>query len=278
MKFMKTIRLMIILAVMLVSTIAMAQKQQKNQKVQQGQFSKTSPYTLDQQPGMEIGKVKLGIAEILNDKIEIIDKKNQEDGTPKDISVQDDRIEFKLARKNTIIKFEDLIDYNIENPAYRRARIVLSIGNFEFLASGWAKSNFDRLLKLRQYLIFMQKQQVKKRYADHLILFEPIAAQYRTLRVKPTISEEQRKYIVQANSFNQQKQYEKAIELYIKALKLDQTSYPAGFSNLALLNAQVHNFDAAIYYMKKYLMLLPEASDARSSKDKIYEWEAQLAN
>jgi len=43
-----------------------------------------------------------------------------------------------------------------------------------------------------------------------------------------------------------------------------------------LLNAQVHNFDAAVYYMKKYLMLVPEASDARSSQDKIYEWEAQI--
>jgi tetratricopeptide (TPR) repeat protein len=185
-------------------------------------------------------------------------------------------IEFKLARKKTIINLTDIIDFNIENPTYRKARIVLSIGNFEFLASGWAKSNFDRLLKLRQYLIFMQKQLIKKRYADHLILFEPIAAQYRTLKIKPAISEEQRKYIVQANSFNQQKQYERAIELYIKALNLDQTSYPAGFSNLALLNAQVNNFDAAVYYMKKYLMLVPEAQDARSSQDKIYEWEARI--
>jgi len=30
--------------------------------------------------------------------------------------------------------------------------------------------------------------------------------------------------------------------------------------------------------MKKYLMLEPEASDARSAQDKIYEWKAQSAN
>ena len=30
--------------------------------------------------------------------------------------------------------------------------------------------------------------------------------------------------------------------------------------------------------MKKYLLLEPDASDARSAQDKIYEWKAQLAN
>lgn len=195
----------------------------------------------------------------------------------RDISVFDDRIEFKLARKNTIIKFENLIDYNIENPAYRRARIVLSIGNFEFLASGWAKSNFDRLLKLRQYLIFMQNQLIKKRYNNQITLFEPIASQYRALKVKPQITEEQRKYIVQANSFSQQKLYDKAIELYKKAIESDRIAYPAAYSNLALLSAQVHNYDAAIHFMKIYLLFEPGASDARSAQDKIYEWEAQIA-
>jgi tetratricopeptide (TPR) repeat protein len=267
MKIMKTIRLLIILTVMHVSTIAEAQKPP------QGQFNKT---LLDQQLDVELGKVKLGIAEILNDKIEIIDIKNREDGILKDISVQDDRIEFKHARKFKIIKFDGLIDYNIENPAYRRARIVFSVGNFEFLASGWAKSNFDQLQKLRQNLIFMKKHQPKKRYSDHLILFEPIAAQYRALKVKPRILEERRKYVVQANAFSQQKQYDKAIELYLKALKLDETSYSSGFCNLALLAAQAHNFDGAIYNMKKYLMLEPDAPDASTCQDKIYEWEAQV--
>ena len=30
--------------------------------------------------------------------------------------------------------------------------------------------------------------------------------------------------------------------------------------------------------MKKYLMLEPEATDARSAQDKIYEWKALIAN
>jgi hypothetical protein len=41
-----------------------------------------------------------------------------------------------------------------------------------------------------------------------------------------------------------------------------------------LLSAQVKQYDDAIYHMKKYLLLVPDASDARGAQDKIYEWEA----
>lgn len=90
-------------------------------------------------------------------------------------------------------------------------------------------------------------------------------------------SEEQRRYIVQANSFSQKKDYNKAIELYQKAIEIDQTAYPAAYSNMALLSAQTGKFSDAIFYMKKYLLLEPEASDSRGARDKIYEWEAELA-
>jgi hypothetical protein len=43
-----------------------------------------------------------------------------------------------------------------------------------------------------------------------------------------------------------------------------------------LLSAQIHNFNDAILNMKKYLMLVPDAEDARSAQDKIYEWEDRI--
>jgi tetratricopeptide (TPR) repeat protein len=127
--------------------------------------------------------------------------------------------------------------------------------------------------KLADYLYFFQYQQNCKRYDSLIAVFKPIASEYCALKVKPSVSEEQRKYIVQANMLNEQKMYEKAIELYTKAIELDQTAYPAAYSNLAFLSAQLHKFDTAIYCMKKYLLLEPEASEARSAQDKIYEWE-----
>ena len=42
---------------------------------------------------------------------------------------------------------------------------------------------------------------------------------------------------------------------------------------MALLSAQMQRFKPAIAYMKQYLLLAPDAKDARGGQDKIYEWE-----
>jgi tetratricopeptide (TPR) repeat protein len=131
-----------------------------------------------------------------------------------------------------------------------------------------AKRFADDLLVLQQV---GQKQDAERRAR-----FEASVAQYRALTVKPPVSEEQRKVIVQANLLTQRKEYGKAIELYLAALDLDPVSYPAAYFNLALLSAQTEDFTAAIRYMQQYLQLSPDAADARSAQDKIYEWELLL--
>ncbi len=128
--------------------------------------------------------------------------------------------------------------------------------------------------KLADYLFFFAHPFMVQHYDSLLSQFKSVAEQYRALQVKPTVSEEQRKYIVQANAMSQNKEYNKAIDLYNKALEVDQTAYPSAYSNLALLSSQIQNYDGAIFYMKEYLLLEPEAADARSAQDKIYEWEA----
>ncbi len=132
------------------------------------------------------------------------------------------------------------------------------------------ESNFKALA---DKLFFFQHQYNIKLYDSLITEFKPVAAKYCSLVEKPTISEEQRRFIVQANVANEQKMYSKAIELYKKAIELDETAFPAAYLNLALLSAQVNNFDAAIFNMKKYLLIEPDAPDARSAMDKIYEWE-----
>jgi len=65
--------------------------------------------------------------------------------------------------------------------------------------------------KLADYLFYFQYALREKRFSTQFALFEPIAAQYRALKVKPPVSENMREFIVQANLFNQQKNYFKAI-------------------------------------------------------------------
>ena len=233
----------------------------------------------------ELSKIKMHISEIFKNKTDLTvlhgDGTGSLLGSPREIVVLDDRIEFRFKKENKIIYFSDILDYNItavesnkttdDGKSVIRFLSQITIGNIVLEIKGYRQA-----MELRNDLISIQYLLNEKRYSSQLVLFEPIAEQYRSLKVKPPVSEEQRKYIVQANSLNQLKEYDKAIELYNKAVELDQTAYPAAYTNLALLSAQVHKYNSAIYYMKKYLLLEPEASDARSARDKIYEWEILL--
>lgn len=199
-------------------------------------------------------------------------------GTPKNAEVFDDRIEITFNNHTNSLAFSDLLNQDIEvfyaqyaPGTFNRNYYQLAIGKFIFYSHS---QDLDSFKELADYLRFFKIQQFDLKLA----LFEPIATQYRALKVKPQVSESQREFIVQANSFNQQKNYPRAIELYNKATEFDQTAYPAAYSNLALLSAHIGKFDAAIYFMKKYLLLEPEASDARSAQDKIYEWKAMMPN
>ena len=229
----------------------------------------------------KLDKPKAEIAELLNKTVEVMELKPGDDkytfwGRTKGTLVFDDRIEFRrLNRENIIVYFSDIIDYQITiNFDAINKRDNVYFGNLIIFINGKGSNRrfYDDLIIIQKQL----KNQLIEKQKSQLILFEPIVEQYRYLKIKPKISEEQRKYIIQANGFNDQKMYDKAIELYLKAIEVDQTAYPAAYSNLALLSAQTKRFNDAIFYMKKYLMLEPEASDARSAQDKIYLWEAQI--
>lgn len=120
----------------------------------------------------------------------------------------------------------------------------------------------------------LKKQRQEKQ--EQFVRFEQIASQYRSLAVKTPVSEEQRRLIVQANLLTQQKKYRQSIEQYEKVIKADPASYPGAYYNLALLSAQEEMFTTSVYYMKHYLLLVPNAPDARNAQDKIYEWEFML--
>ncbi len=269
---MKTFRLIFLIAIVLFVNNVLAQSIQARGRKATNENSVNLPKN---QSTEDIGLVKADIAELLKERIEICDKTNQLTDSPEDIEVLDNGIQFKIKNQKTMIYFADLLHNEIPSPYFRKSKSILSLEKFEFISKGF-NSDLRRLEELRKDLIIIQTQLRSKRAEEQRVLFEKKVAEYRALKVKPQVSEEQRKFIVQANLFSEQKNYVKAIELYSKALEVDQTAYPAAYSNLALLEAQINNFGAAITNMKKYLLLEPEASDARSAQDKIYEWEAMI--
>ena len=135
-------------------------------------------------------------------------------------------------------------------------------------------ANEDLAKCVTQELAFIQNELRRKYTDDALAGFRPMADAYRAEKAKPPVPEEQRRFIVQANSWAQQKNFAMALATYGKVLEINPVSYPAAYYNMALMHAQEKRPFEAIVSMKKYLLLAPEAEDARSAQDKIYEWEA----
>jgi tetratricopeptide (TPR) repeat protein len=146
--------------------------------------------------------------------------------------------------------------------------------------SGETKMTQKKSLKLyeliKMYHDFDYLDSIAKQRAKELDDFSKLAQTHHASSEKPTLTEEQRKYIVQANATNKAMNYEKAIELYTTVAKINPTSYPEGYYNMALIAAQMKNYEYAIFNMKKYLIISPDASDARAAQDKIYEWELSI--
>jgi tetratricopeptide (TPR) repeat protein len=237
-------------------------------------------------------KAKAGITEMLKSEFVVYENKAKETengsekpsyyslGTPTNVSVSDDRIVLTYDKKNVKI-------INLSSRLIKEYPRTLLLGQYMFMQgnnSRYGSRQYEETEKehsengkdeqFYQYMKILCYQN-----SDALIdEFKPIAEKYRALTIKPVVSEEQRKFIVQANAANEQKNYTRAIERYNQAIEIEPTAYPAAYSNLALLLAQTHNFNEAIINMKKYLMLVPEAEDARSAQDKIYEWEDRLIN
>lgn len=102
--------------------------------------------------------------------------------------------------------------------------------------------------------------------------FEAEAKRYRESAVKPAFPEEARKYKAQAEFAFQQRKLENAAELYAKSLKAAPW-WPDGHFNRALILGELSRYEEAIREMKRYLLLAPDAPDAREAQDRIYQWE-----
>jgi tetratricopeptide (TPR) repeat protein len=106
-------------------------------------------------------------------------------------------------------------------------------------------------------------------------IIEKFFVVYPLMKTKPEISEQARRYVVQATSATQEKKYDEAVNLWTTTLNISPY-LPIAYYNRALLYEMKGLFRYSISDMGKYVKLMPDASDARSAKDKIYELEAKV--
>jgi tetratricopeptide (TPR) repeat protein len=105
--------------------------------------------------------------------------------------------------------------------------------------------------------------------------FREIARNYRAATVRPALPEEARKFWVQAEYAVNKMDFDGAVERYKEALEVAPW-WPEGHFNRAMILGELSRYRDAIREMKKYLTLVPEASNARAAQDKIYQWEGEL--
>ena len=187
----------------------------------------------------------------------------------KEVIVSQDHVIFKVT-KNKKYTFVCTNKQEIQVAEYSYLGKVYQI-ELPDITFYWKIKDLEFAKRLADDLVYFQNMLHMKDFKN----FDAIAAKYLAMKEKPLITEEARKYIVQANAMTQEKNYKKAIETYDKALEVDPAN-PMVYNNQALLFAMIGQFEEAIDRMKKYLKLEPGAADARTVQDKIYEWEASI--
>ncbi len=105
--------------------------------------------------------------------------------------------------------------------------------------------------------------------------FQQKAAAWRALAVKPAISEEVRMHRLLAEHAVAEKQFSAAVEEYEAGLGINPT-WPEGHFNAALLSAELGYYSEAIWHMRAYLELLPNAPDAQDARDQMLLWQGEL--
>ncbi len=142
--------------------------------------------------------------------------------------------------------------------------------------SGLYFNNYTIKHLQNQYLHEIKLKEINKQkenYNNEINKFKSLVIQQKSSNSTDQITEDQRKFIVQANAQNEAKNYFVALKLYENAIGINPFTYPQAYYNMALIASQIKNYHYAMFNMKKYLILSPDASDARAAQDKIYEWE-----
>jgi tetratricopeptide (TPR) repeat protein len=91
---------------------------------------------------------------------------------------------------------------------------------------------------------------------------------------KPTHDEDVRRLKVMAEAAVREKRFGDASEAYLDAARL-APGVPEFHFNAALMLAETRWYPEAIEQIQEYLALVPNAPDARSAQDKVYEWQGK---
>lgn len=133
----------------------------------------------------------------------------------------------------------------------------------------------DKINEIADALLVLTRSGPKLRAMEEVELhFDATVKAYREASPKPTLPEEARRFKVQAENAVNNKQFEDAADYYEQAIEIAPW-WPESHFNRALVLGETKEYQQAIIEMKRYLLLVPNAPDARAVQDKIYVWEGE---
>ena len=137
------------------------------------------------------------------------------------------------------------------------------------------KESADRLKAQGNYKKALKELGEAMKIADDTPSEEICGSIYRIMSLDPRMSElpeEARKYALRGDVLTEQGKFEDAVKEYRKAVQA--APYIAKlYFNTAMIYGELKEYLQAIRNMKTYLLLAPEAPNARAAKDQIYKWE-----
>jgi hypothetical protein len=104
--------------------------------------------------------------------------------------------------------------------------------------------------------------------------FQKRAAAWRALPSRPALSSAVRKQLLLAEDAVNQKQFEAAAAAYDAGTEIDPM-WPEGHFNAAAVYGELKDYDDAVWHMRCYLELLPNAPDAQAARDQMLLWQAK---
>jgi tetratricopeptide (TPR) repeat protein len=138
----------------------------------------------------------------------------------------------------------------------------------KFLES--AVNNFPAALKQFKFLARGLPPLRNEAWRD----FQPKAAAWRSLSVKPPIPDKVRqRRLLAEDAFNEKRFNDAAME-YEAGLEIDPL-WPAGHYNAALIYAELKKYGDAAWHMRCYLELLPNAPDGQEARDSMLLWQGK---
>lgn len=197
--------------------------------------------------------------------------------------------EFAVRNDAVVIRFTDASDGTIREGTLPFAQDVHLEGRWDLnelrdvfdidgvgLSLRWYEKD-DAVAFLKGYYAAKRIRMAKAAPVDvrEIEAFQAgIVAQYHAANPKPVLPEEARRYAIQAADAAKGTRYEDAVAAYEKAFEVAPW-WPEGHYNCALMHGALEQYGQAITEMRKYLLLVPDAPNARAAQDKIYVWEGR---